>query len=137
MATYEDVYGEWRADPEAFWMQQAEAIDWISKPSKALSDENAPLYEWYADGEMNTCWNAIDRHVEAGRGQQTAIVYDSPVTSTKRTITYAELQAEVARLHKQATELYQAVQKLQGVNRRIKRKIERRQAWEIQGDSGR
>ncbi|WP_224826412.1 propionate-CoA ligase PrpE [Cognatishimia sp. MH4019] len=96
--TYADVYQSWKDDPEAFWMHAAEAIDWTQKPSKALFDENAPLYEWYVDGKVNTCWNAVDRHVEAGRGDQTAIIYDSPITHTKHEITYAELQTRVASL---------------------------------------
>ena len=95
---YKETYQAWSNDPHAFWRQAAEAIDWTKPPRTVLDDSKAPIFAWYPDGVMNTCWNAIDRHVEAGRGQQAAIVYDSPVTSTKRTITYAELQAEVARL---------------------------------------
>ncbi|GFE65438.1 propionyl-CoA synthetase [Litoreibacter roseus] len=95
---YAEVYGAWKADPEAFWMQAAEAIDWDVKPSKALWEEAAPLYEWYKDAQVNTCWNAVDRHVAAGRGEQVAIIYDSPVTGVKTSITYADLQDRVARL---------------------------------------
>ena len=95
---YSDVYSAWQADPEGWWMQAAEAIDWDRKPSKALFDDNAPIYEWFADGMVNTCWNAVDRHVADGRGDQTAIIYDSPVTDTKSTISYAELQDRTARL---------------------------------------
>ena len=96
--TYKALYDAWKADPEAFWMQAAEAIDWVEKPSKSLFDDNAPLYEWFADGRVNTCWNAVDRHVAAGQGDRTAIIYDSPVTHTKHTISYAELQTRVASL---------------------------------------
>jgi len=95
---YKDVYDSWKADPEAFWMQAAGAIDWTRKPSKALFDDNAPLYEWYCDGMVNTCYNAVDRHVENGRGEQTAIIYDSPITHTKREISYVELRNRVANL---------------------------------------
>jgi propionyl-CoA synthetase len=95
---YADIHARSLADPDAFWMQAAEAIDWVKKPSKALFAGNAPLYEWFADGMLNGCWNAVDRHVEAGHGQRLAIVYDSPVTHTKREITYAELQSRVASL---------------------------------------
>ncbi len=94
---YREEYARWQNDPEAFWMQAAEAIDWVQKPTKALSDENAPLYEWFADGMVNTCWNAVDRHVENGRADQVAIIYDSPITGKKDKITYAELQDRVAR----------------------------------------
>lgn len=96
--SYAEVYGRWQSDPEGFWMEQAEAIDWVRKPSKALWDDNAPLYEWFVDGEVNTCWNAVDRHVEAGRGAQVALIHDSPVTGTVQKITYAELRNRVALL---------------------------------------
>ena len=69
MASYSELYANWKSDPEAFWMEAADLIDWVKKPSKALFDENAPLYEWYLDGEMNTCFNAVDRHVAAGNGR--------------------------------------------------------------------
>ncbi|MZR12625.1 AMP-binding protein [Maritimibacter sp. DP07] len=98
MSTYKDVYNRWQADPEGFWMEAAEAIDWDRKPSKALFDENAPLYEWFSDGMVNTCYNAVDRHVAAGKGDQVAIIYDSPITGAKDKITYAEMQDRVARL---------------------------------------
>ena len=95
---YQSVYEAWKNDPEAFWMQAAAAIDWDQPPSKALTDKGDGLYEWFADAKVNTCWNAVDRHVEAGRGDQTAIIYDSPVTGTVDKISYAELQSRVASL---------------------------------------
>lgn len=95
---YKEVYASWKADPDAFWLDAAEAIDWDRKPTRALNERNAPLYEWLDDGLVNTCWNAVDRHVEAGRGNQDAIIHDSPVTGTKSRITYAELRDRVARL---------------------------------------
>ncbi len=95
---YSDVYAAWKQDPEGFWMDAAEAIDWDRKPTRALDDRNAPLYEWFTDGMVNTCWNAVDRHVEAGRGEQAAIIYDSPITDTKATITYSQLKSRVAAL---------------------------------------
>ncbi|MEO1776074.1 MAG: propionyl-CoA synthetase [Pseudomonadota bacterium] len=98
MSGYHDAYARWKADPEAFWMEAAEAVDWVEKPTKALDDSAAPFYRWYADGTCNTCWNAVDRHVEAGHGDRVAIIHDSPITGTKAKITYAELQAQVARL---------------------------------------
>ncbi|MBO9406519.1 propionyl-CoA synthetase [Shimia sp. R9_1] len=96
--SYQDVYERWKNDPETFWMQAAEAIDWHTPPSKALTDKGDHLYEWFADTKVNTCWNAVDRHVEAGRGEQTAIIYDSPITHTKREISYVELRNRVATL---------------------------------------
>ncbi|MEL6477932.1 MAG: AMP-binding protein [Pseudomonadota bacterium] len=94
---YKDTYAAWQADPEAFWLQAAEAIDWIEKPSKAVGGE-APFYTWFEDGVCNTCWNAVDRHVAAGHGDRMAIIHDSPITGTRQKITYAELQERVARL---------------------------------------
>ena len=96
--SYASVYAAWKNDPEGFWMEQAKAIDWDRAPTRALNDDNAPLYEWFSDGMVNTCWNAVDRHVEAGHGDRAAIIYDSPVTDTKARITYAELQGKVASL---------------------------------------
>ena len=95
---YKELYDGWKQDPDAFWMKAAEAIDWVEKPSKALFDDNAPLYEWFKDAQVNTCYNAVDRHVEAGNGARTAIIYDSPITDTKHRISYAELQTRVASL---------------------------------------
>ena len=63
---YKEVYASWKSDPEAFWLNAADAIDWDRKPTRALNDGNAPLYEWLDDGLVNTCWNAVDRHVAAG-----------------------------------------------------------------------
>ena len=95
---YKEVYDSWKQDPEGFWMQAAEGIDWEEKPSKALFDDNAPLYEWFRDGKVNTCHNALDRHVAAGNGDRTAIIYDSPITDTKEKISYAEMLDRVASL---------------------------------------
>lgn len=96
--SYQEVYARWKSDPEAFWMQAAEAIDWDHPPSQALSDLGDGLYEWFADAKVNTCWNAVDRHVEAGHGDRIAIIYDSPVTDKKIKISYADLQDQVALL---------------------------------------
>lgn len=96
--TYRDIYEGWRADPERFWLRAAEAVDWIRPPSRALDDSRAPLYGWFADGLCNVCYNAVDRHVAAGRGDQAAIIHDSPVTGTKARVTYCELLDQVSRL---------------------------------------
>jgi propionyl-CoA synthetase len=91
---YHEAYASWQRDPEAFWGEAANAIDWIEKP-KTVFDPKAGIYgRWFPDGVCNTCYNAVDRHVEAGRGEQAAIIYDSPVTGTKATITYAALQTK-------------------------------------------
>ena len=95
---YREIYNSWKKDPEAFWMNAAEAIDWDKKPSKALFADRAPLYEWFSDSMVNTCYNAVDRHVFNGRADQKAIIYDSPMTDTKYSITFAELLEKVASL---------------------------------------
>lgn len=94
---YAAVYESWQKDPEGFWMEQSKSIDWVKAPTTALDESTAPLYRWFTDAEVNTCWNAVDRHVPT-RGDQAAIIYDSPITGTKRTITYAELKDQVAQL---------------------------------------
>ena len=96
--SYQDVYAAWKSDPESFWMEAASRVDWMTPPGKALFDERAPFYEWFSDGQLNACWNAVDRHVEAGRGDQLAIIHDSPITHSYRGITYRDLQSRVASL---------------------------------------
>ncbi|ASF17587.1 propionyl-CoA synthetase [Shewanella sp. LC6] len=86
------------ANKQAFWQQAAKALDWVTPSKQILDESEAPFYHWFSDGELNTCYNAIDRHVLAGRGEQIAIHYVSPVTETEYSITYHELQAQVARL---------------------------------------
>ena len=95
---YAKVYEGWKKDPEGFWMDAAQAIDWDQAPSKALWYDNAPLYEWYKDARVNTCYNAVDRHVENGRADQVAIIYDSPITGRKASITFKQLKDKVAML---------------------------------------
>ena len=95
---YADIHTRSITERDAFWMEQAQAIDWVQPPSKALFDDHAPLYEWFVDGQVNTCYNALDRHVQAGRGDQVAVIHDSPVTDTRAKITYAEMRERVAKL---------------------------------------
>jgi propionyl-CoA synthetase len=96
MGSYHDVYRQSLADPETFWLAAAKALDWDTEPTRALDDSAAPLYRWFPDGVLNTCHNALDRHVDGGRGETTALIYDSPVTGTKASFTYRELRDEVA-----------------------------------------
>ncbi|MBT8329146.1 MAG: AMP-binding protein, partial [Desulfofustis sp.] len=98
MANYNDVFAKSVENPEGFWAEAAEGIDWYQKWDKVLDDSNPPFYRWYPGAKMNTCYNAIDRHVEGGRGDQVAIIHDSPVTDTITKVTYKELQEKVARL---------------------------------------
>ncbi len=91
---YHEVYGRWQREPEGFWAEAAQAIDWIEPPQK-IFDPAAGVYgRWFTGGVCNTCWNAVDRHVMQGRGEQAAILYDSPLASEQRTITYHRLQVE-------------------------------------------
>jgi propionyl-CoA synthetase len=96
MGEYAEQFRRSLDDPEGFWLEAAEAIDWTRKPTRALDAVKAPLYRWFPDGELNTSYNALDRHVEVGRGEQTALIWDSPVTDSLRRYTYAELRDEVA-----------------------------------------
>ncbi|MFK7876151.1 MAG: AMP-binding protein [Paracoccaceae bacterium] len=96
--SYSHTYERWQDDPETFWMQAASAVSWDSAPTQALYDRGNDIYEWFADARVNTCYNAVDRHVENGRGDQAAIIYDSPITGAKSTTTYRALQTQVASL---------------------------------------
>jgi propionyl-CoA synthetase len=96
MGSYQDAYGRSLADPEAFWLAAAKSIDWVTAPTRALDDNTAPLYRWFPDGVLNTCHNALDRHVDDGRADQTALIYDSPMTGSTTSFTYRELRDEVA-----------------------------------------
>lgn len=97
MAGYRALFDASIADPEAFWADAARAVTWAREPQQILDDSNPPFYRWFADGEMNTCANALDRHVDDGRADQTALIYDSPVTGSKRTYTYRELRDQTAK----------------------------------------
>jgi propionyl-CoA synthetase len=94
---FDEVYRRSLEDPEAFWAEAAEAIDWDAPPERVLDDARAPLYRWFAGGRLNTCHNALDRHVEGGRADQLALIHDSPVADARAAYTYRELRDEVAR----------------------------------------
>ena len=94
---YDDARRRSLAEPEAFWAEAAGLIDWVTPPTRVLDSSQAPLYRWFPDGELNTCANALDRHVAAGRGDRTALIHDSAVTGAVTTFTYAELLDQVAR----------------------------------------
>ncbi len=93
---YADVYKRSLAEPEAFWAEQAKALHWDKPWEKVLDASAAPMYRWFAGGRLNTCYNALDRHVEAGRGEQAALIYDSPVADTIARYSYRELRDQVA-----------------------------------------
>jgi propionyl-CoA synthetase len=96
--TYQAEYERSIDHREEFWAEAAGLIDWDVAPQWILDSSNAPFYRWFPDGVLNTCYNALDRHADGGRGDQLALIYDSPVTDTKRTFTYSELRNEVATL---------------------------------------
>ena len=95
---YHAEYDAWKSDPESYWLKAAQAIDWDLAPTRALFERGNNLYEWFSEARVNTCYNAVDRHVENGRGDQVAIIHDSPITNSQSKITYAELQTRVASL---------------------------------------
>ncbi|MGV0604497.1 propionyl-CoA synthetase [Mycolicibacterium sp. XJ1904] len=97
MAAYRALFDASIADPEGFWADAARAVTWTREPKHILDDSNPPFYRWFADGELNTCANALDRHVDDGRGDQPALIYDSPVTGAQRTYTFRELRDETAK----------------------------------------
>ncbi len=97
MGAYEQTYRRSLSDPEQFWGEAAAAIDWTVPPTRVLDADSPPFYRWFPDAELNTCANALDRHVAAGHGGRLALVYDSPMTGSARSYTYAELTDEVAR----------------------------------------
>ncbi|MGQ0845548.1 MAG: propionyl-CoA synthetase [Sporichthyaceae bacterium] len=107
MGAYKDAFASSRAnydtsfrrsidDPHGFWAEAARAVAWTKAPTQILDDSRAPFVKWFADGELNTCHNALDRHVEGGRGDQAALIYDSPMTGTRSSFTYRELRDRVA-----------------------------------------
>src|SRR3546814_8968217 len=97
MSRFDEIYAAAMKDPEGFWAAAAGEIDWTRTWDRVLDDSDKPFCRWFAGGELNTCHNAVDRHVAAGRGEQAALIYDSPVTGTVSRPTYRELQDAVAR----------------------------------------
>lgn len=96
MSRYDAVYRRSIEHPHEFWAEAAAGIEWASNWDKVLDDSNAPFYRWFTGGRLNTCHNAIDRHVEGGRADQPAVIYDSPLTGAQRTLTYRQLRDETA-----------------------------------------
>ena len=105
MNRYRDLYKASLTDPAQFWAEAAREVTWTRPPQQILDDTRPPFYRWFPDAELNSCANALDRHVDAGRGGQAALIYDSPVTATQRTITYAELLDATSRFAGALSEL--------------------------------
>jgi propionyl-CoA synthetase len=95
---YYETYAAWQKNPELFWGEAALGIDWFKPWDRVLDTQQGQYGRWFAGAECNTAWNALDRHVKAGRGGQAALIYDSPITGQKKSYTYAELTDEVAAL---------------------------------------
>ena len=95
---YHEVYAAWQRDPDAFWAEAARDIDWVTPPRTVFDADQGVYGAWFVDGEVNACFNAVDRHVAAGRADQLALVYDSPITGAQRSFTYAQLKDEVVAL---------------------------------------
>ena len=98
MPTYQQVYDEWRRDPPGFWARAADAIDWTTSPTTICDPTLSPGGRWFVGGRLNACHNAVDRHVESGRGEQAALVHVSAMTGAEVTVTFRELRERVARL---------------------------------------
>ncbi|MDP2635641.1 propionyl-CoA synthetase [Pseudoalteromonas sp. 1_MG-2023] len=94
---YQQQYKQFLNDPAQFWLAQSKRIPWFTPPSTAYTQDENNFYHWFADGQLNTCYLALDQHVDAGFGKQTALIYDSPVTNTQKQYSYFELQQEVAK----------------------------------------
>ncbi|HKL52994.1 MAG TPA: acetyl-coenzyme A synthetase N-terminal domain-containing protein, partial [Wenzhouxiangellaceae bacterium] len=95
---YRQVHDRSLSNPEDFWAEAADAIDWDRRWDSVLSDDGGPFQRWFAGGRLNTCYNALDRHVDNGRADQIALIHDSPVTDTIQRFSYRELRDQVARL---------------------------------------
>ena len=95
---YKQIYTESIEKPEKFWAEQANAIEWYNKPEIILSEDETGYPLWYKDGELNICYLALDKHIQDGHGEQTAIIYDSPVTQTVKKYSFIEVKTEVAKL---------------------------------------
>ena len=98
MSGYDDAYAAWQADPEGFWANAAEDIDWFTPAPRAFAADSGVYGRWFEGATCNTCYNCVDRHVEAGHGDRPAVIYDSPVTGTQQSFTYNELKAQVGAL---------------------------------------
>ena len=93
---YQEIYERSIKDPEGFWSDIAKDVFWYKKPSKILNSSSPPFYKWFSDGTTNTCYNAVDLHVENGMGEKIAVIYDSPITNSQKKITYNQLKDQVS-----------------------------------------
>ena len=94
---FNEIYLESIKNPEKFWQEASNDIFWFKKPTKILNKSNPPFYKWFEDGVTNTCYNALDFHIDQGKGNKTALIYDSPITGNKNKFTYDELRSKVSK----------------------------------------
>ena len=94
---FSDIYDQSLQNPEKFWQEASNDIFWFKKPTKILNKSNPPFYKWFEDGITNTCYNALDIHIDQGRGKKTALIYDSPISGNKSQFTYEELRSKVSK----------------------------------------
>ena len=94
---FNDIYQNSLKNPESFWQEVSDDIFWFKKPTKILNKSNPPFYKWFEDGVTNTCYNALDIHIDQGRGDKLALIYDSPITGNKKQFTYKELREKVSK----------------------------------------
>ena len=94
---FKKIYEESIKNPEKFWKEASEDVFWFKKPTKILNKSNPPFFKWYEDGVTNTCYNALDFHIDQGKGKKTALIYDSPITGSKSKFTYEELRSKVSK----------------------------------------
>ena len=106
---YKEIYNKSIKNREEFWKEVSDDIFWYKKPTKILNSNNPPFYKWFEDGVTNTCYNALDLHIDKGKGEKIAIIYDSPITGVKKNISYNELKKKVS--------LFAGALKKQGVNK--------------------
>ena len=104
-----DIYSKSIKEPESFWNDISKDIFWFKKPTKILNKDNPPFYKWFEDGITNTCYNALDIHIDQGRGEKIALIYDSPITGDKKKFTYNELRKKVSK--------FSGALKNQGINK--------------------
>ena len=95
--SFDKIYENSIKNPENFWQEIANDIFWFKKPTKILNNSRHPFYKWFEDGITNTCYNALDIHIDNGRGDKTALIYDSPITGSKKKFTYKELREKVSK----------------------------------------
>ena len=98
MSKYQETFNRSLSNPDEFWSEAADQVKWIKKFDKVVHCERKPFYRWFKGGKINTCYNALDRHIEEGNGDRTALIFDSAMTNTKKKFSYKELKDATAKL---------------------------------------